>query len=33
MKVNIESAEKFVIKGIHLPDWTKLKEKLEEFLK
>ena len=33
MKVNIEAAEKFGIKGIHLPDWTKLKEKLEEFLK
>ena len=33
MKVNIEAAEKFGIKGIHLPDRTKLKEKLEEFLK
>ena len=33
MKVNIDAAEKLGIKGIHLPDYTKLKEKLEEFLK
>ncbi|MDO5088267.1 MAG: HAD family phosphatase [Leptotrichiaceae bacterium] len=33
MKVNIEAAEKLGIKGIHLPDYTKLKEKLEGFLK
>ncbi len=33
MKLNIDAAEKLLIKGIHLPDYTKLKEKLEEFLK
>lgn len=33
MEVNIEAAEKLGIKGIHLPDHTKLKEKLEGFLK
>ena len=29
--VNIEAAEKLGIKGIHLPDYTRHKEKLEDF--
>ena len=32
-KVNIEACEKEGIRGIHLPDYTELKQKLEEFLK
>ena len=31
-EVNIESAEKMGINGIHLPDYTKLEEKLEDIL-
>jgi len=32
-KVNIDACEKEGIRGIHLPDYTELKQKLEEFLK
>ena len=32
-KVNIEACEKEGIRGIHLPDYTELEQKLEEFLK
>lgn len=32
-KVNIDACEKKGIRGIHLPDYTELKQKLEEFLK
>ena len=32
-KVNIDACEKEGIRGIHLPDYTELKHKLEEFLK
>ena len=32
-KVNIDTCEKEGIRGIHLPDYTELKQKLEEFLK
>ena len=32
-KMNIDACEKEGIRGIHLPDYTELKQKLEEFLK
>ena len=32
-KVNIDACKKKGIRGIHLPDYTELKQKLEEFLK
>ena len=32
-KVNIDACEKEGIRGIHLPDYIELKQKLEEFLK
>ena len=32
-KVNIDACKKEGIRGIHLPDYTELKQKLEEFLK
>ena len=32
-KVNIDACEKEGIRGIHLPDYTELEQKLEEFLK
>jgi HAD hydrolase, family IA, variant 3 len=31
--VNIDACEKEGIRGIHLPDYIELKQKLEEFLK
>ena len=32
-KVNIDACEKEGIRGIHLPDYTELKQQMEEFLK